>query len=474
MMPPAEPPVLVHSPVASDTDAITRLLEGDHLAAQACNDLDDLAHRCTTDCGCLVLTSEALLNRDKRPTLRAAIDTAAGPARMPVLLLTGNPVSHIAARVAAAILGQSAIVHSLERPVTPSELVTTVRDAVNVRQHTLKVAAEDPDLRLDELLGFGLLYVDQTQQLVLNANPVAHRQLGCQPETLTGRPLQDPPLDRLAPALERLLDEGLAQQTAIEHHGHRLRAFLCRHHERIAILLQDCKASQISPSNAFLSELMESHLAMLAHDMKGPLRQSLMWQDLLAEGDLTEQQRDLLGRGSRSLQRLIELIDHSLGRSKNGQPASCDPAQVLAAIREDLSQDITESQASLAFDDLPPAVPISAADLSRVLQNLIHNAIRYRSQHPPAIRVTGRSDATGTVLHITDNGIGIEAGLLPYIFRHGKLGRSGTSRGGKGLGLAICRDLVTRAGGRIWAEATVDEGSTFTIELPAVVQREPA
>ncbi len=466
-MPEPELSILVHSPLPSDTAAIARRLTADGLRVTPCSDLEQMAADCDRGCGCLVLTSEALLDRGRRAHLRAAIDTAAGRALMPVVLLTGNPVTQIASRVAAAILGQAAIVHSFERPVSPAALLTAVRDAVGVRQRTLAIPAAEAELRLDELLGFGLIRIDPTAHRVMHANTIALQLLDCSTTELDAIQLDRPPFDVLLPPLERLMAQGRTQQTTIQLAQRDLRVFLCRHEAKIAVLLQDTCAAAINPTNTFLHDLMESHLAMLAHDMKGPLRQSLMWQDLLAEDSLSNAQRDMLDRSSQALLRLIDLIDHSLGRTRPVGPVVCDPAEVLTAVEEDLAQDLAEAHGRIVITDLPRLVPMSAADLGRVLLNLAHNALRYRSERSPEIRVTGDADAQRCVLRLTDNGIGIEAGLLPHIFAQGQVGRTGESRGGTGMGLAICRDLVGRAGGRIWAEATVDVGSTFIIELPS-------
>ena len=104
--------------------------------------------------------------------------------------------------------------------------------------------------------------------------------------------------------------------------------------------------------------------------------------------------------------------------------------------------------------------------MHQLLQNLIANAIKYRSDEPPAIRVSARREGAQWELAIRDNGIGIEPESREEVF--GVFRRlHGNRYAGTGIGLAICARIVERYGGRIWVESKPGGGSTFRLTLPA-------
>jgi light-regulated signal transduction histidine kinase (bacteriophytochrome) len=125
---------------------------------------------------------------------------------------------------------------------------------------------------------------------------------------------------------------------------------------------------------------------------------------------------------------------------------------------------IQESRASVECGDLPT---ISSLELPLVqlFQNLISNAIKYRSEEPPVIRISAREGENCWIFSVRDNGIGIDPKYFDYIF--GVFRRlHGSQKSGTGIGLAICRAAVERLGGRIWVESDPGSGSTFHVSLP--------
>ena len=109
---------------------------------------------------------------------------------------------------------------------------------------------------------------------------------------------------------------------------------------------------------------------------------------------------------------------------------------------------------------------MQSGQLELVFQNLITNAIRYRSDLPPQIRIAAARHADGWVFSVQDNGVGIEPRYHEQIFGLFKRLHAHAENSGSGMGLAICQRIVTRAGGRIWVESQLGCGSTFLFAIP--------
>lgn len=139
---------------------------------------------------------------------------------------------------------------------------------------------------------------------------------------------------------------------------------------------------------------------------------------------------------------------------------------VVDVVAANLSTSIEKSCAVIACGELPD-VRANPGRLVQLLQNLVSNAIKYRSQAPPTIRIAaGRTESEWTI-SVTDNGIGIPEADRQRIF--GLFKRSGRGAApGSGVGLAICQAIVERHGGKIWVESAPGGGSAFVFTLPHV------
>ena len=143
-----------------------------------------------------------------------------------------------------------------------------------------------------------------------------------------------------------------------------------------------------------------------------------------------------------------------------------DPHLVLERARQSLDIASKESGASITYDPLP-TIMTEEAPLAILFQNLIGNAIKYRRPGaPPCIHVSSQKDADEWRFSVTDNGIGIEAKYLDQIFLPFQR-LHGAEYAGSGIGLALCKKIVERYGGRIWVESTPGMGSTFFFTIPA-------
>ena len=126
---------------------------------------------------------------------------------------------------------------------------------------------------------------------------------------------------------------------------------------------------------------------------------------------------------------------------------------------------IKENKATVSHDPLPK-VMADYTQLVQVFQNLIANAIKFHSEEAPKIYISAKKNASEWVFSVQDNGIGIDPQYSEKIFEvfkrlHGKEKYQGT-----GIGLAICKKIVERHGGRIWVESELGKGSTFYFTLP--------
>jgi signal transduction histidine kinase len=209
-----------------------------------------------------------------------------------------------------------------------------------------------------------------------------------------------------------------------------------------------------------------------SHDLQEPLRMITSYLDLLErryKGQLDAKADMFIGYavdGASRMQILInDLLNYSrVGRQeRNFEAVDCDPiyAQVLA----NLQVAISTNNAIVSADPLP-RVYGNSSQLTQLFQNLIGNAIKFRSQEPPQIEINVRSIEGWWLFSVRDNGIGIENEYLDRIFvifqrLHGK-----TEYPGTGIGLAVCKKIVERHGGNLWVESQPDRGSTFYFTLP--------
>jgi len=225
-------------------------------------------------------------------------------------------------------------------------------------------------------------------------------------------------------------------------------------------------------SNAELEQL--AYVA--SHDMQEPLRMIASYLQLVAQryGDsLDADGHEFIGYavdGAKRMQALIsDMLAFSRVNTRARPPAPTDCAKVVATARLNLQIAIEEAGATITEGELPTVLG-DATQLLQLFQNLIGNAIKFRGAAAPHVHVAAQPAEDGWCFSVSDNGIGIAPEYFERIFvlfqrLHGRKEYSGT-----GIGLALCKRIVERHGGRIWVESTPGNGSVFRFTLPRVTQ----
>jgi PAS domain S-box-containing protein len=210
-----------------------------------------------------------------------------------------------------------------------------------------------------------------------------------------------------------------------------------------------------------------------SHDLQEPLRSVTAYTQLL-EMDLGEQIGD---RGKEFVHYIVEASTrmHNLLRdlrvylqisTADHEPADeIDAGEIVHKALQNLDAAIRESGASITFAGLP-RVRMPAFELEHVFQNLIANAIRYRSSAPPRVNIAASRQGEEWVFSIQDNGIGIAPQFQKQIFDIFRRLHSQSEYPGTGMGLAICQRSLARHGGKIWVESEPEKGSTFYFTIP--------
>jgi light-regulated signal transduction histidine kinase (bacteriophytochrome) len=128
---------------------------------------------------------------------------------------------------------------------------------------------------------------------------------------------------------------------------------------------------------------------------------------------------------------------------------------------------VQESGVAVTRDELP-TVMADKAQIAQLLQNLITNAILYRSETAPAIHFSAKAEGHQWVVSVRDNGIGIDPAYHLKMFEMFQRLPSGAGSSGAGVGLAICKRVIDRHSGRLWVESSPGNGATFLFTLPSI------
>ena len=253
-------------------------------------------------------------------------------------------------------------------------------------------------------------------------------------------------------------------------------------HERLLVVARDITArkqaeEKLKQTVANLKRSntdLEQFAYVASHDLQEPLRMVSSYMELMKrryEGKLDSDADEFIGFAVDGANRMQTLINDLLAFSRagtRGKPLTpTDCTFVLEQVLMNLEVAIDERGAVVTHDPLP-TVMADDSQLAQVFQNLIGNAIKFRGEEPPHIHIAAEQKSDEWVFSVADNGIGIDPESFDRIFEifqrlHGRDEYSGT-----GIGLAVCKKIVERHGGRMWVESEPGKGATFYFTIPAV------
>lgn len=211
----------------------------------------------------------------------------------------------------------------------------------------------------------------------------------------------------------------------------------------------------------------------LTHDLQEPLRMVVNFTELLGRefagrlGDEADQYISYSVEGAFRIEALLKalLAYWEVSEGEPGSSAPADSGAILAKALLNLQAAIAQSGAIISSDTLPTVVAEEVL-LTQLFQNLISNSIKYRGKEIPRIHVSAERTGDGWLFSVRDNGIGIDPQDRDRIF--GMFKRlHGSEIPGTGIGLAICKKVIEREGGRIWVESEPGRGATFKFTIPS-------
>jgi light-regulated signal transduction histidine kinase (bacteriophytochrome) len=223
---------------------------------------------------------------------------------------------------------------------------------------------------------------------------------------------------------------------------------------------------------AFSNKELEQFAYVASHDLQEPLRMVASYTTLLAKrykGKLDTDADEFIGfavDGAKRMQGLIQdLLAYSRVGTRGKDLAPTDCETVLADSLQALKFAIQDASATVTHDELPTVVA-DETQLGQLFQNLIGNALKYRNSKAPVIHFGARRDRESWIFSVHDNGIGIDLQYADRIFVIFQRLHTREEYPGTGIGLAVCKKIVERHGGRIWLDSELSKGSTFYFSIP--------
>jgi two-component system phosphate regulon sensor histidine kinase PhoR len=315
----------------------------------------------------------------------------------------------------------------------------------------------------------GVILIDQDQRLLL-VNQVIRDAMKLGDVRLTGRPLRDI-FDQ--PALIELLEtanKDIANRAELTLDDGRIFSAQISPIPDVGMVFTLSDITNLKKLDQIKSDFVHT----VSHDLRSPLTAILGYVELIERaGQVNDLQRDFIRRVQVSVHNITHLVDDllDLGRIEAGfdtRKESVQLDQIIHYSADGLRKQLAEKGHRLQLD-LPPSIPPILANpvqMRQMIDNLLDNALKY-TPSGGTITIAGSVEQNQVILQITDNGIGIPAVDLPYIFdKFYRASNAAPEMTGTGLGLSIVRTIVESHQGRVWVDSTIGEGTTVTIVLP--------
>jgi light-regulated signal transduction histidine kinase (bacteriophytochrome) len=227
------------------------------------------------------------------------------------------------------------------------------------------------------------------------------------------------------------------------------------------------QAADLARSNAEL----EQFAYVASHDLQEPLRMVASFTQLLAKryaGRLDAKADEYIGYtvgGAKRMQQLIgDLLALSRVGTNGGEFRDVPLSKVMSDVLLNLGPAVQESGAAVVHDSLP-TVLADRGQMTQLLQNLIGNAIKFRNAQLPQVHISAEEAGDKWIVSVRDNGIGIAPEHAERVFQIFQRLHTRDQYPGTGIGLAVCRKIVERHGGKIWLDSTPGGGTTFHFTL---------
>jgi signal transduction histidine kinase len=213
----------------------------------------------------------------------------------------------------------------------------------------------------------------------------------------------------------------------------------------------------------------------LSHDLRAPLRSIRSFAGVLAEShshQLDQEGKNALERISKAAVRMTSMVEdlYSLLKLSADRTSTEDVelASVVRDVSDNLKSDLDHAGGSVTHDALP-TVRTNRRLVTQILQNLVSNSIRFRSETPPVIHVSAKLKGELWTIAVKDNGVGIDADSRDRVFA--LFSRLDIERSGTGVGLTLCKRAVEKLGGKIWVGSEAGPGTTFYFTVPRGPER---